>query len=120
MPKELCRKLLKYARKQKMAFGKIFLTKSGKGLSRGSIWAELKRLSVYAGVEVEKVFSHNLRHLFAVSFYRVCRDIAKLTDVLGHSSIETTRIYLLTSGDEHLRLLDKVRIYYSATAGENQ
>ena len=110
LPKKLCRKLLKYARKQKIASGKIFLTKSGKGLSRGQIWAELKRLSVYAGVEAEKVFPHNLRHLFAVSFYRVCRDIAKLADVLGHSSIETTRIYLLTSGNEHLRLLDKVQL----------
>lgn len=76
-------------------------------------------MSVYAGVEVEKVFPHNLRHLFAVSFYKVSRDIAKLADVRDHSSIETTRIYLLISGDEHLRLLDKVRIY-SATAGENQ
>ncbi len=101
LPGKLRRKLLKYAKKQKTASGEIFLTRNGKPLSRRQIWAEMKALCKYAGVEPSKVFPHNLRHLFATAFYRACRDIAKLADVLGHSSIETTRIYLLTSGEEH-------------------
>ena len=108
IPNKLCRKLLKYAKKQKTASGEIFLTKSGKSISRRQIWAEMKRLSQYAGVEPSRVFPHNLRHCFAVAFYRACKDIVKLADVLGHSSIETTRIYLLTSGEEHQRQLDRL------------
>ena len=108
LPNKLCRKLLKYARHKKIASGEIFLTGSGKRLSRRQIWAEMKRLSKAAGVEASKVFPHNLRHLFAVAFYRASKDIARLADVLGHSSIETTRIYLLTTGEEHRRQLDKL------------
>lgn len=108
LPNKLCRKLLKYAKKQKTASGEIFLTKSGTGLSRRQIWAEMKRLCKYAGVEPKKVFPHNLRHLFATTFYCSSRDIVKLADVLGHSSIETTRIYLVTSGAEHVRQLDRL------------
>lgn len=110
IPNKLCRKLLKYAKKQKTASGEIFLTGSGKGLSRRQIWAEMKGLCQAAGVESTKVFPHNLRHLFATAFYRVCRDIARLADVLGHSSIETTRIYLVTSGAEHSRTLEQMRL----------
>lgn len=108
LPGKLCRKLLKYAKKQKTASGTIFRTKSGKELGRRQIWAELKGLCKYAGVEPEKVFPHNLRHMFATVFYRACRDIAKLADLLGHSSIETTRIYLIASGTEHRRELDRL------------
>ena len=108
LPNKLCRKLLKYARHKKIASGEIFLTGSGKRLSRRQIWAEMKRLSRSAGVEASKVFPHNLRHLFAVAFYRASKDIARLADVLGHSSIETTRIYLLTTGEEHRRQLDRL------------
>ena len=108
LPGKLCRKLLKYARKQKIASGEIFLTRNEKGISRRQIWAEMKALCDKAGVAPSKVFPHNLRHLFARTFYRVCRDVAKLADVLGHSSIETTRIYLLTSGAEHQRQLDRL------------
>ena len=108
IPNKLCRKLLKYARKQKTASGEIFLTGSGKSLSRRQIWAELKRLCGQAGVEPSKVFPHNLRHLFATTFYKACKDIARLADLLGHSSIETTRIYLVTSGAEHARQLDRL------------
>lgn len=108
IPGKLCRKLLKYAKKQKTISGEIFLTGNGKGLSRRQIWAEMKRLCQYAGVAPSKVFPHNLRHCFAVAFYRAYKDIAKLADVLGHSSIETTRIYLLTSGEEHQRQLDRL------------
>ena len=108
LPGKLCRKLLKYAKKNKTVSGEIFLTRNGTSLSRRQIWAELKRLCRYAGVEAAKVFPHNLRHLFATAFYRASRDIVRLADVLGHSSIETTRIYLLTCGDEHQRLLDRL------------
>lgn len=108
LPGKLCRKLLKYAQKQKIASGEIFLTKSGKGISRRQIWHEMKALCGAAGVEPSKVFPHNLRHLFAASFYRATRDIVKLADVLGHSSINTTRIYLLSTGAEHVRQLDRL------------
>lgn len=108
LPGKLCRKLLKYAKKQKTASGEIFLTKSGRSLSRRQIWAELKRLCGQAGVEPSKVFPHNLRHLFATTFYRASKDVARLADLLGHSSIETTRIYLATSGAEHRRQLDRL------------
>lgn len=106
LPKKLCRKLLKYAQRQKIASGEIFITKSGKGLSRKQIWADMKKLCKDADVSASKVFPHNLRHLFARVFYRVTRDIAKLSDLLGHSSIDTTRIYLLSSGEEHARQLE--------------
>lgn len=108
IPTKLARKLLKYAKKNKTISGEIFLTGNGKSLSRRQIWAEMKRLCVHAGVEPSRVFPHNLRHLFATAYYRAYRDIAKLADVLGHSSIETTRIYLLTSGAEHQRQLDQL------------
>ena len=110
LPNKLCRKLLKYAKKQKTVSGEIFLTKNGKSLSRRQIWSEMKHLCKFAGVEASKVFPHNLRHLFATVFYRACKDIAKLADVLGHSSIETTRIYLVTSGTEHARQLAHLRL----------
>ena len=70
----------------------------------------MKTLCAKAGVETSKVFPHNLRHLLATTFYRVCRDIARLADVLGHSSIETTRIYLVTSGEEHAKILDRLQL----------
>ena len=108
LPAKLCRKLLKYARKQKTASGEIFLTRSGKPVSRRQIWREMKTLCAKAGVESSKVFPHNLRHLFAATFYKVCRDIVKLADILGHSSINTTRIYLMTTGMEHARQLEKL------------
>ena len=110
IPGKLCKKLLKYAKKQKIASGEIFLTRGGKSLSRKQIWAEMKALCKRAGVAPSKVFPHNLRHLFARTFYRVCRDVAKLADVLGHSSIETTRIYLISTGAEHAKTLDMLRL----------
>ena len=108
LPGKLCRKLQKYAKKQKITSGEVFLTRSGKGISRRQIWAEMKGLCKDAGVAPTKVFPHNLRHLFARTFYRVSRDVAKLADVLGHSSIETTRIYLISTGAEHVRQLDRL------------
>ena len=108
LPGKLCRKLLKYAKKQKIVSGEIFLTRNGKSLSRRQIWAEMKAVCATAGVEPGKVFPHNLRHLFATTFYRACHDIVKLADVLGHSSINTTRIYLLTTGTEHAKTLERL------------
>ena len=105
---KLCRKLLKYAKKQKTASGAIFRTKSGREMSRRQIWAEMKRLCGRAGVDPRKVFPHNLRHLFAMVFYRTSRDIVKLADLLGHSSIETTRIYLISTGAEHAGTLERM------------
>ena len=110
IPGKLCKKLLKYARKHKLASGEIFLTRGGKSFSRKQIWAEMKALCRKASVASSKVFHHNLRHLFARTFYRVCRDVAKLADVLGHSSIETTRIYLISTGAEHAKTLDLLRL----------
>ncbi len=108
LPGKLCRKLLQYAKKKKIASGEIFLTRNGTSLSRRQIWAELKSLCRAAGVEPSKVFPHNLRHLFAMTFYKACKDIIRLADILGHSSIETTRLYLITSGNEHRRQLDRL------------
>ncbi len=110
LPGKLCRKLLKYAGEQNNTSGEIFLTKSGKGLSRRQIWREMKELCKEAGVESSKVFPHNLRHLFATSFYKICKDIIKLSDVLGHSSVETTRVYLMTAGAEHAHQLEQMRL----------
>lgn len=112
LPEKLCRKLLKYVRKQKIISGEIFLAKSGRGISRRQIWKELKDLCAKAGVAKSKVFPHNLRHLFAATFYRAYHDIASLADILGHSSIETTRIYLALSGTEYRRRLDCLGLVY--------
>ena len=108
LPGKLCRKLLKYARRMKIASGEIFLTKEGKSVTRHQIWQRMKALCKGAGVEASKVFPHNLRHLFAATFYRATRDIVKLADVLGHSSINTTRIYLLSTGAEHVKQLERL------------
>jgi len=107
---KLCKKLLKYAKHKKITSGEIFITRSGRGLGRKQIWAEMKALCKKSGVSTGKVFPHNLRHLFARAFYRVCKDVAKLADVLGHSSIETTRIYLISTGAEHLQTLNKLQL----------
>lgn len=108
LPGKLCRKLIKYAKKQKTVSGAIFLTRNGKALSRRQIWAEMKALCKAAKVAPSKVFPHNLRHLFAKVYYRVYRDIVKLADILGHSNIGTTRIYLISTGAEHAEQLDRL------------
>ena len=108
--KELQKKLLSYAAQQNITSGPIFITRTGKPVSRTTVWRQMKSLCQTAGVNPKKVFPHNLRHLFARCFYRACRDVAKLADVLGHSSIETTRIYLVSTGAEHARTLDMLRL----------
>lgn len=103
-------KLLKYIRDQGITTGCVFITKSGKPMSRCNIWREMKALCEQAGVSPDKVFPHNLRHLFARAFYSIEQDIAKLADVLGHSNINTTRIYVISSGAEHRQRMEKMRL----------
>lgn len=106
----LCKKLLHYAAAHKIKTGSIFVTKTGRPMDRSNIWREMKALCRQAGVSAKKVFPHNLRHLFARIFYSLDKDIAKLADILGHSSIDTTRIYIMSSGTEHMRFLEKMRL----------
>ena len=103
-------KLLRYAAGQKITKGPIFLTRMGKPLNRSNVWRAMKALCKTAGVSPDKVFPHNLRHLFARTFYHLERDIAKLADILGHSSINTTRIYILSTGFEHRRKMENMRL----------
>ena len=108
--KELQKKLLRYAAEQKITSGAIFITRSGKPMSRTNIWREMKSLCEEADVNPQKVFPHNLRHLFARVFYGIEKDIAKLADILGHSSINTTRIYIISTGTEHRRRMENMRL----------
>ncbi len=108
--RELQKKLLNYIKDKGITTGCIFITKSGKPMSRCNIWREMKALCVQAGVSPDKVFPHNLRHLFARTFYGIEKDIAKLADILGHSSINTTRIYIITTGAEHKRKMENMRL----------
>ena len=107
---ELKKKLLSYAGKQNIKTGMIFVTRTGKPLNRTNIWREMKALCAAAGVNPQKVFPHNLRHLFARVFYGIEKDIAKLADILGHSSINTTRIYIVSTGVEHRRKMENMRL----------
>ena len=108
--KELKQKLLRYAAEQNIKSGMIFVTRTGKPISRTNIWREMKALCAEANVNPQKVFPHNLRHLFARVFYGIEKDIAKLADILGHSSINTTRIYIISTGTEHRRRMENMRL----------
>ena len=108
--RELQKKLLNYIKTKGITTGCIFITKSGKPMSRCNIWREMKALCEQAGVSPDKVFPHNLRHLFARTFYGIEKDIAKLADILGHSNINTTRIYIITTGAEHKRKMETMRL----------
>jgi len=108
VPGKLKRLLLTYAKRKQITAGAIFVTRSGAPLNRSNIWAAMKRLCEVAGVKASKVFPHNLRKLFARTFYGIEKDIAKLADILGHSSINTTRIYIMTTGTEHLRRIERL------------
>lgn len=110
LPARLQKKLKAYAAKKGISEGVIFAAKSGRPLHRGNIWAEMKKLCKDAEVSPEKVFPHNLRHLFARIFYSLDKDIAKLADMLGHSNIETTRIYIMESGRIHRQKLERMRL----------
>lgn len=108
--KELKQKLLRYAAEQGIKSGMIFVTRTGKPISRTNIWREMKALCEEANVNPQKVFPHNLRHLFARVFYGIEKDIAKLADILGHSSINTTRIYIISTGTEHRQRMENMRL----------
>ena len=108
--KELKQKLLRYAAEQGIQSGMLFVTRTGKPVSRTNIWREMKALCVEANVNPQKVFPHNLRHLFARVFYGIEKDIAKLADILGHSSINTTRIYIISTGTEHRKRMENMRL----------
>ena len=110
IPRDLQVKLLGYTRKQKIKHGIVFKTSKGKAVDRTWIWREMKKLCDIAGVERKKVFPHNLRHLFARTFYSIYKDISKLADILGHSSVETTRIYLKESYIEHQKRIEKLNL----------
>ena len=108
--KTLQKKLLRYANEQNISSGILFLSKNGKPLDRSNIWRQMKALCKLAGVSPRKVFPHNLRHLFARTFYNIDKDIAKLADILGHSNINTTRIYIISTGAEHQRRMESMKL----------
>ena len=108
IPHTLCKKLIQYAKDIQIESGQIFITRNGKPLDRSNIWKMLKAVSKAARVLESKVFPHNFRHLFARMFYSVNKDIAKLADVLGHSSINTTRIYITSTDSEHRKIIDSL------------
>ena len=108
VPGKLKSILLNYAKRRGITEGTIFVTRTGKPLNRSNIWSAMKNLCESAGVKASKVFPHNLRKLFARTFYGIEKDIAKLADILGHSSINTTRIYIMTTGTEHRRKIERL------------
>lgn len=108
LSKELCKMLKTYARERKISSGPIFVTKNGKPLDRSNIWSDMKKLCQSAGVSESKVFPHNLRHLFARTFYSIQKDVVRLADILGHSNVNTTRIYTMESGIVHRKQLQRL------------
>ncbi len=108
LPDDLCRVLMRFIREQKITSGAVFVTRNGKPLDRSNIWRLMKSLCESAGVSREKVFPHNLRHLFARTFYGIEKDIVRLADILGHSSVNTTRIYTMENSEVHRQLIQKL------------
>lgn len=108
LPAELCRVLRRYCKSEAIESGAIFRTKTGAPLDRSNIWRMMKELCDSAGVAPGKVFPHNLRHLFARTYYSLEKDLSRLADLLGHSSVNTTKIYTMESGGEHARQLDRL------------
>ena len=108
LPRKLCLLLKDYAQNKKIDSGPVFCTRNGNPLNRVNIWNDMKRLSVLAGVSPDKVYPHNLRHLFARQYYSADKDIVRLADLLGHSSIKTTRIYTMESGEEHQKKIEEL------------
>lgn len=108
LPKQLCKMLKEYIKTQNIKSGPVFVSKNGKPLDRSNVWKMLKNLCERANVERSKVFPHNFRHLFARAFYSLQKDIVRLADILGHSSINTTRIYTMENGDSHCKQIQKL------------
>lgn len=110
LPEKLCKALLRYCRRKGIASGPVFVTRNGNPMNRCNVWAEMKALCAFAGVDAGKCFPHNLRHLFALTYYRLERDMVRLADILGHASIETTRIYTSTTDAECRRSLMRLNL----------
>lgn len=108
LPNQLCRILKKYITEQKIKSGPVFITRNGRPLDRSNIWSDMKKLCREAGVSEKKVFPHNLRHLFARTYYGLQKDIVRLADILGHSSVNTTRIYTMESGEIHRKQIQRL------------
>ena len=108
LPQKLCTRLKTYCKGRKIASGPIFVTKNGTALDRSNIWSAMKKLCVECGMSAEKVFPHNLRHLFARTFLTIEKDITKLADILGHTNVNTTRLYTISGGAEHRRRLNQL------------
>ena len=108
LPKQLCQILKQYIKEQKIKSGAVFVTKNGNPLDRSNIWSDMKKLCRAANVSEKKVFPHNLRHLFARTYYSLQKDIVRLADILGHSSVNTTRIYTMETGEIHRRQIQKL------------
>ena len=108
LPKQLCQILKKYVHKQKIKSGSVFITKNGNPLDRSNIWSDMKKLCKAANVSEKKVFPHNLRHLFARTYYGLQKDIVRLADILGHSSVNTTKIYTMETGEVHRAQIQKL------------
>ncbi len=108
LPKVLCKVLTRYIREQKITSGSVFVSRTGKPLDRSNIWSDMKKLCEFAGVSKDKVFPHNLRHLFARTYYSLQKDIVRLADILGHSSVNTTRIYTMETGEVYKRHIEKL------------
>lgn len=113
LSKELCKSLTRYCSEQNIMAGVVFRSASGAPLNRSNIWRDMKSLCKSAGVEQSKVFPHNLRHLFAKTYYSIEKDLSRLADLLGHSNIATTRIYTMESGVEHIRQLERMGLVLS-------
>ena len=118
LPVKLCRVLREYCRQEKRTSGSVFVTRTGKLLNRSNIWREMKSLFKESGVAPAKIFPHNFRHLFARTFYSINKDLVRLSDLLGHSNLATTRIYIRESGSEHRRILEAVEQIYEAEENE--
>lgn len=115
LPTELCTMLKKYTAKQKIISGPVFVSKNGNPLNRSNIWHDMKSICSSAGVSEVKVFPHNLRHLFARSYYSAQKDIVRLADILGHSNVNTTRIYIMESGDVHRKQIQSLGLIKGET-----
>lgn len=113
LPNDLCQSLKNYCKEQGIKKGIIFVTKNGRTINRTNIWRDMKALCESAGVEPGKVFPHNLRHLFAKTYYGLEKDLSRLADLLGHSNVSTTRIYTMESGMEHIRQLERMGLVFS-------
>ena len=108
LPKQLCKMLKDYIKENNIKSGSVFVSKNGKPLDRSNIWSDMKKLCESAGVSKDKVFPHNLRHLFARTYYSLQKDVVSLADILGHSNVNTTRIYTMSTGESHRQQLQKL------------